>query len=205
MIMRLKDTPLAIALVVLAASVAYPQPPQPNRGRDIPDFSVQVWSDVVTDFSTRVLSYVALRTELERGLPALTVTGDPAETRRTKQLLAKRIREAPELRVLLAIPRRTAGDRVEGGLGSGQGIAQSAQPDRGQRVGYERAPERRVQAVERRGRWARGTGALLQRLQHAVAIVRQRHEPDAGDRRFDRVRTGNGDAHGQWARLLAGA
>ena len=94
MIMRLKDTPLAIALVVLAASVAYPQPPQPNRGRDIPDFSVQVWSDVVTDFSTRVLSYVALRTELERGLPALTVTGDPAETRRTKQLLAKRIREA---------------------------------------------------------------------------------------------------------------
>ena len=89
MIMRLKDTPLAIALVVLVASVAYPQPPQTNRGRDVPDFSVQVWSDIVTDFSTRVLSYVALRTELERGLPALTVTGDPAETRRTKQLLAK--------------------------------------------------------------------------------------------------------------------
>jgi hypothetical protein len=94
MIMRLKDTPLAIALVVLVASVAYPQPPQTNRGRDVPDFSVQVWSDIVTDFTTRVLSYVALRTELERGLPALTVTGDPAEIRRTKQALAKRIREA---------------------------------------------------------------------------------------------------------------
>jgi hypothetical protein len=55
---------------------------------------VQVWSDIVTDFSTRVSSYVALRSEMERGLPALTVTDDPAEIRRTQRALAKRIREA---------------------------------------------------------------------------------------------------------------
>jgi hypothetical protein len=94
MIMSLKNTPLTIALIVLMASVAYPQPPKTNQGRDTPDFKVQVWSDIVTDFNTRVSAYVALRSELEKGLPALTVTDDPAETRRTQLALAKRILEA---------------------------------------------------------------------------------------------------------------
>jgi hypothetical protein len=92
--MRLKDTPLTIALIVLAASVAYPQAPKTNQDRNPPDFKVQVWSDIVTDFNTRMSSYVALRSELERGLPSLTVTDDPAEVRRTQHALAKRIRAA---------------------------------------------------------------------------------------------------------------
>jgi hypothetical protein len=46
----------------------------------------------MADFSTRVWDYFALRSELERGLPALTVTDDPAEIRRTIHALAKKIR-----------------------------------------------------------------------------------------------------------------
>ena len=92
--MRLKDTPLTIALIVLAASVAYPQAPKTNQDRNPPDFKVQVWSDIVTEFNTRVSSYVALRSEAERGLPPLTVTDDPAEVTRTQHALAKRIRAA---------------------------------------------------------------------------------------------------------------
>ena len=92
--MRLKHTPLAIALTVVASSVAYPQTPQTHRQGDAPDFRVEVWSDLVTDFSTRVRSYVELRGELERGLPALTVTDDPAEIMRAVSALGTRIRAA---------------------------------------------------------------------------------------------------------------
>lgn len=89
---RLKHASLAIALMVLATSVAYPQAPQTHRDRDTPDFRVQVWGDSVTDFSTRVWSYVELRSKLEKGLSALTVTDDPAEIRRAVRALAERIR-----------------------------------------------------------------------------------------------------------------
>jgi hypothetical protein len=94
MMMRLKHTSLAIALIVGATPVAYPQAPQTHRNRDTPDFRVEVWGDIVADFSTRVRSYVDLRTELEKGLPALTVTDDPAEIRRAIRSLGKRIRAA---------------------------------------------------------------------------------------------------------------
>jgi hypothetical protein len=94
MITRLKHTPLAIALIVLVTSMAYAQAPQTHRDRDTPDFRVEVWGDIVTDFSTRVRSYADLRSELEKGLPALTVTADPAEIGRAVSALAKRIRAA---------------------------------------------------------------------------------------------------------------
>ena len=93
-IMRLKHTLLAIALIFLLASVSYPQTPQTQQNPDTPVFRVQVWGDIVTDFSTRVGSYVDLRSELEKGLPALRVTDDPAEIRYAIRALAKRIREA---------------------------------------------------------------------------------------------------------------
>jgi hypothetical protein len=94
MIMRLKHTPLAIALIVSVTSMAYAQAPETHRDRDTPDFSVQVWGDILADFSTRVWSYAELRSGLENGLPALTVTDDPAEIGRAVRALAKRIRVA---------------------------------------------------------------------------------------------------------------
>ena len=92
--MRLQHTSLTIALLVLIASVAYAQAPKAPQDRDTPDFTVQVWGDVVAEFSARVRSYVELRSELEKGLPSLTVTDDPAEIRKAERALAKRIRVA---------------------------------------------------------------------------------------------------------------
>lgn len=90
----MKHAALAIALILLTASVGYPQVPQTQSDRDTPVFRVQVWGDIVTDFSMRVRSYFDLRSELEKQLPALTVTDDPAEIRETVRALAQRIRVA---------------------------------------------------------------------------------------------------------------
>ena len=92
--MSLKHTSLAITLLVLSASVAHPQAAKTYQDRDAPDFRVQVWGDIVADFSARVWSYFELRRELEKGLPALTTTDDPAEIKRAVRALAKRIRVA---------------------------------------------------------------------------------------------------------------
>jgi len=48
----------------------------------------------VADFSTRVWAYFELRSKLEKGLPALTVTEDPAQIRSAELALAKKIRVA---------------------------------------------------------------------------------------------------------------
>jgi hypothetical protein len=93
-IMRLRHTSLAIALIVLFSSVGYAQAPTTNPERDAPDFRVQVWGYIMADFSTRVWDYLELRTELEKGLPPLTVTDDPAEIRRAVRALAKKIHVA---------------------------------------------------------------------------------------------------------------
>ena len=58
------------------------------------DFHVQVWGDAVAEFNTRVLGYFELRSKLERGLPALTVTDDSAAIRRAQFALAEEIRVA---------------------------------------------------------------------------------------------------------------
>ena len=92
--MRLTHTSLAIALIVLFASVGYSQAPATPQDRNIPVFRVEVWGDIVADFSTRVSSYVELRRELEKDLPALTVTDDPAEIRRAVRALARKVRVA---------------------------------------------------------------------------------------------------------------
>lgn len=94
MMMRLKHASLAIALIVWVTSIAYAQAPQTHRDRETPDFRVEVWGDIVTDFSTRVRSYADLRSELEKGLPPLTVTDDPAEISKTISALGNRIRAA---------------------------------------------------------------------------------------------------------------
>ena len=96
----MRRTALAIALIVLPASVGLPQTPQtpqaPQTAPDPrpPDFRVQIWGDIGGDFSARVWSYADLRSELEQGLPALRVTDDPAEIWRAVRALAERIRLA---------------------------------------------------------------------------------------------------------------
>jgi len=92
--MRLKHSSFAIAFIFLFASVITPQTPTTNQNRGTPDFRVQVWGHTGADFSRRVWNYSELRRELEKGLPPLTVTDDPAEIRRAVQTLAKRIRVA---------------------------------------------------------------------------------------------------------------
>jgi hypothetical protein len=83
MMMRRSHASLAIALMVLAASVGYAQAPATHQD-----------GNVVTQFNTRVWAYVELRSELEKGLPVLAVTENRAETRRADRALAQRIRVA---------------------------------------------------------------------------------------------------------------
>jgi hypothetical protein len=78
-----------VGLMVFVASASYAQ-----ANPDSPDFKVQVWGDIGTDFINRVDSYVELRSELQKGLPPLTVTADPDEIRRAERALARRIRDA---------------------------------------------------------------------------------------------------------------
>ena len=92
--MRLRLTSLAVALMVSVAAVCDAQPATTDQRRDTPDFRVQVWGYIVADFSARVWEYSELRRELEKGLPPLSVTPDPAEIRRAVRARAKRIRVA---------------------------------------------------------------------------------------------------------------
>jgi hypothetical protein len=92
--MKLSDTSFAIALIFLVASVGYAQRPTTPPGPESPAFKVQVWGYIVADFSARIRGYHELRSELEKGLPGLTVTDDPREIRRAQRALAKRIRVA---------------------------------------------------------------------------------------------------------------
>lgn len=81
-------------LILLTTSVGYAQAPATQRDYDSPDFKVQVWGDSGTEFSTLVSSYFELRTELEKGLPPLGVSEEPATILRAERALARRIRAA---------------------------------------------------------------------------------------------------------------
>ena len=88
-----------------------------------------------------------------------------------------------------------AAERIQLGLRGGERVTQSAEPERRRRVGREGTAKRREQALQRRDRRSRGARALLERPQHAVPVVGQGHEPDAGHRRFDRVGPRDRDPH----------
>ncbi len=92
--MRLKHTPLAFLLLLVAASVGQAQTQPAPQDRETPTFKVQVWGDIIGDFTERIGRYYDLRTELEKGLPALRVTNDPREIKRAQRALAKSIRAA---------------------------------------------------------------------------------------------------------------
>ena len=84
-----------MALIVVFASLGFSQDVQTNPRPDAPRFGVEVevFGDVMADFSARVSTYAELRTELEKGLPALTVD-EPARVQKTVRALAARIRVA---------------------------------------------------------------------------------------------------------------
>jgi hypothetical protein len=90
---RLRHAWLGSALMAFA-SLGHAQTPKPNEAREAPDFTVQVWGQVLADFNTRVSSYFELRSRLEEGLPVATTTNDPAQIRRAERALARRIRAA---------------------------------------------------------------------------------------------------------------
>jgi len=94
--MTLRQTSLAIAVALLVGSVGYSQTPTRSPDAENPTFKVQVWGYIAADFSARIWHYFELRSELEEGLPVLTVTDDPREIRRAQRALAKRIRDARE-------------------------------------------------------------------------------------------------------------
>jgi hypothetical protein len=91
--MKLKHTSLALTLIVVFSSVAHSQDPQTAPPPDVPRFQVQVFGDVLADFSARVSAYAELRSELRKGLPVLTVD-DPAQVRRAVHALAASVRAA---------------------------------------------------------------------------------------------------------------
>lgn len=93
---RLRHASLAAALIVLFAPAGYPQTSSTNGSQDTPVFRVQVLGYIVADFTTRVSRYIELRSRLEKGLPPLEVTEDPAEITSAQRALAKRIRVARE-------------------------------------------------------------------------------------------------------------
>jgi hypothetical protein len=92
--MKRRLASLAITLIGFFAAAGYAQPATTNQNPETPVFRVQVWGYIVADFSARVWSYFELRSKLEKGLPALTVTDDPAEIRSAVRALARQIRVA---------------------------------------------------------------------------------------------------------------
>ena len=83
----------AAAVSILVASGAGAQAPATPPAQT-PDFRVEIWGDAIVDFNARIAAYAALRSALERGLPALAVTTDPTEILRAETALAERIRVA---------------------------------------------------------------------------------------------------------------
>ena len=59
-----------------------------------PDFRVQIWGEVSSEFTKRVDAYAEMRRGLERGLPPLRATDDAREIVERVRTLGKRIREA---------------------------------------------------------------------------------------------------------------
>jgi hypothetical protein len=85
---------LAAVFVIALASAVNAQAPTGAAWLEATPFKVQVWGDLETDFSSLISRYFELRSTLERGVPALTVTDDPAAIIMAQRALAKKIRVA---------------------------------------------------------------------------------------------------------------
>jgi len=83
---------MLFAVITVLATPAFAQ--QPPAGLPVVEFNVEVLGNTLTDFTTKMDAYAALRRSLQEGLPELSVTDSPAEIHRAEQLLAQRIRQA---------------------------------------------------------------------------------------------------------------
>ena len=90
----LRSAAFATVLTVLFPFVGGTQTLPAATDRLAPDFRIQVFGDTVTDFPSRIERYFELRGQLERGLPAMTVTEDVRRIRRRTRSLAEAIRVA---------------------------------------------------------------------------------------------------------------
>jgi hypothetical protein len=83
---------LAAALTTASGVTAAQQPSAQTPAT--PDFTVQVWGEIVAEFTSRVQHYYELREMAAVGAPPLVVTDNPNEIERTERTLARRIRQA---------------------------------------------------------------------------------------------------------------
>jgi hypothetical protein len=86
---------ILMAMLLCIAEAAFAQPAsQPPPQLPVVEFTVEVLGSTLSDFTTKMDAYAALRQKLQKGLPPLTVTNNPAEIRNAERLLAERIRKA---------------------------------------------------------------------------------------------------------------
>ena len=91
MVVTGRSAAFAIVLAVLCPGAASAQA---SGAPTTPEFHVRVWGDTFGGFTTRVDGYSDLRSQLERGLPAVVVTDDVRQLTRGQRSLARAIRNA---------------------------------------------------------------------------------------------------------------
>ncbi len=83
----------ASLFLTLLAATSHTQIQTPGGAGETPDFSIQIWGDIVEDFNGRVRSYVELRESVADGETAI-VTDDVRAILRAEQKLGRKIVEA---------------------------------------------------------------------------------------------------------------
>jgi hypothetical protein len=91
MILPMSAGLLIARLAAAALAMAQGQPAAQERP---PDFRVQIFGEVLADFTVRTRAYSDLRRDLERGLPALPATHDAAALLNRERALRDRMRAA---------------------------------------------------------------------------------------------------------------
>ena len=83
---------VAALMMALLPGTAFGRQPPPEL--PVIEFNVEVLGTTLSDFTTKMDAYAALRRSLQEGLPALAVTARPSEIHAAERALAERIRLA---------------------------------------------------------------------------------------------------------------
>lgn len=93
--MRTSVYACAVALsLLLSTALAASQAPAAQAGAAPANFSVQVWGDVIAEFTVHVQEYFELRRKLEAELPPLVLTDSSHEIITAELALAAKVRRA---------------------------------------------------------------------------------------------------------------
>ena len=92
--MTTRRTPAALAALLLVSTGGAVARSRQEPLQRPPDFRVQIWGEVSSEFTQRVDAYAELRRGLERDLPPLRVTADARELVERVRALGKRVRAA---------------------------------------------------------------------------------------------------------------